>query len=42
MMVFAREESIERFIQTCKAKLHMKKKAKGAAVLEGEEVLYLL
>lgn len=41
MMVFDRKEPIERFIQTSKAKLHMKKKAKGAAVLEGEEVRYL-
>lgn len=38
MMVFDRQESIERMMQTCKAKLHMKKKAKGVALLEGEEV----
>lgn len=38
MMVFDRKEPIDRVMQTCQAKLHMKKKATGAAVLEGGEV----
>lgn len=40
MLVFDRREPIERVIETSKAKLHMRKKAKGAAVLDGEEVLH--
>lgn len=40
MMVFDRKEPIDRVIQASKDKLRMKKKAKGAAVLDGEEVLH--
>lgn len=37
-MVFSRREPIQKVLDTCRGKLHMKKKAKGAALLEGEEV----
>lgn len=37
-MVFSRKEPIQKVLDTCRGKLHIKKKAKGAALLEGEEV----
>lgn len=38
LMVFNRREPIQKFLDTCRGKLHIGKKAKGAALLEGEEV----
>lgn len=38
MLVFDRKEPIQNMLNTCRGKLHIKKKAKGAALLEGEEV----
>lgn len=38
MLVFDRKEPIQKFLDTCRGKLHIKKKAKGAAFLEGVEV----
>lgn len=40
MMVFSRKEPLQKVLDTCRGKLHIKK-AKGAALLEGEEVWYL-
>lgn len=33
---------MERFIETCRGKLHMKKKAKRAGLVEGAEVCSIL
>lgn len=38
MIVFDRKEPIQKVIETCRGKLKIKKKASGAALLEGEEV----
>lgn len=38
MLVFDRKDPIQNVLNTCRGKLHIKKKAKGAALLEGEEV----
>lgn len=38
MLVFDRKEPIQKFLDTCRGKLHIKKKARGAALLDGEEV----
>lgn len=38
ILVFDRKEPLQGFLNTCRGKLHIKKKAKGAALLEGEEV----
>lgn len=38
MLVFDRKQPFQKVLDTCKGKLHIKKKAKGAALLEGEEV----
>lgn len=38
IVVFERSEPLERFMETCKAKLHLKKKPRGAALVEGDEV----
>ena len=37
-MVFSRREPIQKVLNACGGKLPVKKKAKGAALLEGEEV----
>ncbi|CAM9970617.1 unnamed protein product, partial [Ectocarpus fasciculatus] len=39
ILVFDRKEPLQGFLNTCRGKLHIKKKAKGAALLEGEEVV---
>lgn len=41
IMVFDRSEAIQKVLETCRNKLHIKKKVKGAALLDGEEVLCL-
>lgn len=38
MIVFDRKEPIQKVIETCRGKLKIKKRASGAALLEGEEV----
>lgn len=38
ILVFDRKEPLQGFLNTCRGKLHIKKKGKGAALLEGEEV----
>lgn len=38
MLVFDRKDPIQNMLNTCRGKLHIKKKAKGAALLEGDEV----
>lgn len=38
MLVFDRKDPIQNVLNTCGGKLHIKKKAKGAALLEGDEV----
>ncbi|CAM9576881.1 unnamed protein product [Ectocarpus sp. 4 AP-2014] len=39
ILVFDRKEPLQGFLNTCRGKLHIRKKAKGAALLEGEEVV---
>ncbi|CAB1110716.1 unnamed protein product [Ectocarpus sp. CCAP 1310/34] len=39
ILVFDRKEPLQGFLNTCRGKLHIKKKAKGAALLESEEVV---
>ena len=38
ILVFDRKEPMQKFLDTCRGKLHIKKKAKGVALLEGDEV----
>ncbi|CAN0267513.1 unnamed protein product, partial [Ectocarpus sp. 12 AP-2014] len=37
--IFDRKEPLQGFLNTCRGKLHIKKKARGAALLEGEEAV---
>lgn len=38
MVVFDRKEPFQKVLKTCQGKLNIRKKVKGAALLEGDEV----